>query len=146
VISISFIIVNYHCEKEVLRCIDSIFKQTKIISNFEVVVVSNSPISDGFKKELIEKPKVKLIINEQNKGFAYGCNRGASMSKGKYLFFLNPDTRLLNDAGSELLKYYDKLSKPGIIAPFTYSPKGNLEPSVKNHVSFIALLISAQNI
>ena len=96
-ILVSIIIVNYNCEEHVCNCIESIYKNTKD-TGFEIIVVDNASVA--YSVNVISKrfPEVKLIINEENKGFGSANNIGAKQALGKYLFFLNPDTILLNDA------------------------------------------------
>jgi hypothetical protein len=42
-------------------------------------------------------PKIKLIVNSENVGFAAGNNIGAREACGDYLLLLNNDTLLLSD-------------------------------------------------
>jgi GT2 family glycosyltransferase len=50
----------------------------------------------------------------ENHGFGYANNSGAKYAKGKYLFLLNPDTILLNNAIKILADFLDKNPKVGI--------------------------------
>jgi len=93
---VSVILVNYNTEGYLDGCIGSIYNQTKSCS-FEVIVVDNAS-GHNPERELAEKyPEVRYFRNDTNLGFGAANNIGVSGSKGEYLFFLNPDTVLLND-------------------------------------------------
>jgi len=59
----------------------------------EVVVVDNGS-SDG-SLEFLERhhPRVQVIANRENEGFANPCNQGARVATGKVVAFINNDTR-----------------------------------------------------
>lgn len=98
---ISVIIVNYNTKDLIKDCIDSIIINTNNVS-YEIIVVDNNS-QDG-SIEILEKsyPDVLLIKSPVNLGFGKANNLGIKAAKGKYLFFLNSDTILLNNA----LKYF----------------------------------------
>lgn len=97
---VSIIIVNYNTKQMTKECIDSVFEYTKAVC-FEVLLVDNASV-DG-SKELFEKDtRITYIYNEQNVGFGRANNIGFSKAKGKYVFLLNSDTLLLNNA----IKYF----------------------------------------
>ena len=50
---------------------------------------------------------LQLVRSAENKGFGAGCNLGASVASGKYLLFLNPDTRFENDVLGELFQFLE---------------------------------------
>jgi GT2 family glycosyltransferase len=104
---VSIIIVNYNCEEHVCNCIDSIYRNTKG-TGFEIIVVDNASVV--YSIEAIGKrfPGVKVIVNEENLGFGAANNIGAREALGKYLFFLNPDTLLLNDAVSVFFHFMEE--------------------------------------
>jgi len=105
--SISIITVNYRSWSRLKQCLDSVYQQWN--ENVEMIVVdnfSNDGKADDFVKDY---PWVKFILQDINGGFAQACNKGASVAKGNWLLFLNPDSvlepgvleRLLNRAGNE---------------------------------------------
>lgn len=94
---VSLIIVNYNTKDLISNCLSSIFKQT-VGLQFEVIVVDNASV-DGSRQVIIETfPQVILIQNKVNLGFGRANNLGVEKASGKYLFFLNSDTVLLNNA------------------------------------------------
>ena len=83
-----FVILHYNNIKETMECVDSLekFKQ-------KIIVVSNSKDYDNLKK--IEKRVDKVIINEENIGFAkannIGCKYAIEKFKPDFLCVINND-------------------------------------------------------
>lgn len=102
-IDVSVIFVNYNTERLLQNCIQSIREQTNGL-NYELIVVDNasSEISVKFIRENIEG--ITFIESKENRGFGAGNNLGIPHARGKYLFFLNCDTILLNNA---IKQFYD---------------------------------------
>lgn len=94
---VSVIIVNYNTSKLLLNCLDSIKNVTTGIE-YEVIVVDNDS-KDG-SQMMVKKqfPWVKLIESKTNLGFGKANNLGSQIAVGKYLFYLNSDTVVLNNA------------------------------------------------
>lgn len=96
---VSVIIVNYNTKELTKACIDSVFAQTSGLS-FEVILVDNAS-TDG-SIELFEKDdRIHFIESGGNLGFGKANNLGYQYATGKYLFLLNSDTLLLNNAIKE---------------------------------------------
>lgn len=112
---ISIIIVNYRVQKELFKCIDSIYKTCTDIS-FEIIVVDNDEVKT-LQSPLAKKfPKVIYVPSSKNVGWGSGINIGAKYAKGEYLYLLNPDTILLPHALELLFNFAKENSKLGIIA------------------------------
>lgn len=94
---VSIIIVNYNTKELTRNCLKSVFEQTKNIS-FEVIVSDNGSNDGSIEMIKSEFPQVILIENNANLGFGAANNRGLKIAKGKYIFYLNSDTVLLNNA------------------------------------------------
>ncbi len=110
--SVSIIIVNYHTEDLIINCLKSIFDKTAGV-DFEIIIVDNDP-SGGLGHTLNERfadiPEgiITYSPSERNKGFGAANNQGFRIARGKYLFCLNPDTLLVNNAIAILFNYMEK--------------------------------------
>lgn len=91
-----------------MECIDSIIKQTKGIT-FEIILVDNAS-TDGSREFFSQDTRITYVYNESNLGFGKANNCGAKLAKGRYLFLLNSDTLLVNNAVKMFVDYMD--SKP----------------------------------
>lgn len=100
--AISIIIANWNGKVLLEACLKSIFAQN--CDDYEVIVVDNG--STDKSVAYIEKncPKVRLIKNPENTGFARANNQGILAAKGKFILTLNNDTCLDADFLSVLLK------------------------------------------
>lgn len=93
---VSVIIVNFRTPQLVLDCVDSIFRYTKDVT-FEIIVVDNNS-GDNSASILSSDLRFKYVQSPNNVGFGGANNLGYKYSTGKYIFLLNPDTILLNNA------------------------------------------------
>ncbi len=109
---VSVIIVNYNTGHLLRQALASIFDKTQDIE-FEVIVVDNSSTDNSLEISRNCFPKV-MFIKCENRGFGYANNEGVKYAKGKYLFFLNPDTILINNAIKILFDFMEKNQKCGI--------------------------------
>ena len=113
---ISVIIVNWNGLRFLIECLESLshFKSTR---HMEVIVVDNAS-TDGSADVVARRfPGVILIRNAANLGFAKGNNIGIRASKGKYIFLLNSDIKVLNGCLDALADYMDAHTDIGIIGP-----------------------------
>lgn len=74
-------------------CVESLFAHSTV--PFELLVIDNAS-TDGtraYLSQLAENdPRVKLIFNDANMGFAHGCNQGIAAAEGEVVVLLNNDT------------------------------------------------------
>lgn len=103
-VDVSVIIVNYNTCSLTAACIDSVFAKTKDL-DFEIILVDNAS-GDGSKEFFENDKRIKYIYLEKNIGFGRANNIGYEHSSGKYIFLLNSDTYLLNNA---LKLFFDKM-------------------------------------
>lgn len=92
-----------------LDCINSIFNYTKDV-HFEVILVDNAS-KDGSKELFRKDSRINYIYNEQNVGFGRANNIGFAEAKGKYVFLLNSDTLLLNNAVKFFFEFMENSDK-----------------------------------
>jgi GT2 family glycosyltransferase len=89
---VSLVVVNYNSSAFLKGCAQAAMAQVD-----EIIVVDNASV-DGSIETLLEscpnEPKLKVVRNGANLGFAVACNIGSELAKGDYVLFLNPDCRL----------------------------------------------------
>lgn len=101
---VSIIIVNYNTKQLLTDCLKTVYEKTQNV-NFEVIVVDNAS-SDGSEEFICARyPLVRWINSGKNLGFGRANNLGARYAQGEYLFLLNSDTLLQNNAVGEFLNY-----------------------------------------
>lgn len=86
---ISTIIVNYNAGPVLVECISAVIDQT-----CEVILVDNASHDQSLAlvaAKFAHDPRVQIIRNNTNLGFATACNIGARATSQPFLFFLNPD-------------------------------------------------------
>ena len=111
-LDVSIIIVNYKTSKLINDCIGSIFEKTRGIT-YEIIIVDNATEVLADVIASAEDARVRLIQLPENVGFGRANNAGAKIAQGRNLFFLNPDTLLLNNAIKILSNYLDAHSECG---------------------------------
>lgn len=87
---ISIIIPHWNGIDILSECLDSIKKSS--FSKIEIIVVDNAS-TDGSQEWIKDNHSdIILVENDQNYGYAGGCNRGVNVASGEWLLFLNNDT------------------------------------------------------
>ena len=126
---VSFITVTFNSAELIENCIKSVLGNFDE-ENHEFIIIDNNS-SDNTCKILngISK-KIHLIENKVNVGFSRACNQGFEVSKGKFLFFLNPDTIYVSKTLDHLLDTFKSDSSIGIIAPRIQNFDGSFEQNV----------------
>ena len=113
----SIIIVNYNTKELIKNCLNSIFLNCNI-SDFEIIVVDNN--SQDSSVEMLKREfgnKIKLIVNNKNRGFGVANNQGVKVAKCKYLFFLNSDTIFTDNILKPINDFFLSNKEVGVVAP-----------------------------
>lgn len=129
---LSIIIVNYNTKNLTLECIDSIYRYPPK-GDYEVIVVDNGSSDGGvaaFRKLKTLNPKLKIIENNENVGFAKANNQGIKIAKGEYLLLLNSDTKVTKGAIEEMVKFARVSPDAGAVAAKLLNPDGSVQASV----------------
>lgn len=103
---VSVIILTYNTRELTLKCLKALFNST--YTDFEVIVVDNAS-TDNTSKEIKNLfPKVKLISNTKNLGFAKGNNQAMETAKGDWILLLNSDAFVFEDTLTKLMTEIEK--------------------------------------
>src|SRR5690242_20299549 len=100
---VSIIYVNWKSVNYIRQSIRSVYEHTREIL-LEIIVVDNASPDDDVDSLRLEFPEVILIKSGENLGFGRANNLGAQTAQGRYLLFLNPDTKLLNPAITSMMQ------------------------------------------
>ena len=103
---LSIIVPAYNVEKYVADTINSILNQPKFLWNCELVIVndgSTDKSGDIINSFLNKCPSIK-VIHQKNKGLSEARNTGLSLATGKYIWFVDSDDTITENA-FEILNY-----------------------------------------
>lgn len=124
------VILNYNGGQDVLECLESVFQLDKKGFDLSIVVVDNASTDKSLSKVQSAKRKAqnynvkfKVIKNKENLGFAAGNNAGIRWAKdhgADWVFLLNNDTTIDQEALALLTKAGDADLKIGILGPKIY--------------------------
>ena len=116
-IDVSIILVNYKTNEMTCDAIESIISKT-VNLKYEIIVVDNSNDIKTYNclKQAINSIdyNITVINSNGNIGFGKGNNLGSKYAHGRYLFFLNTDTYLVNNAIYELYCFMENTSICGV--------------------------------
>jgi len=106
--SLTVIVLNYNSKRFLPDLFNSLAKQTW--DDFELFLVDNASRDGGvalakkLKKNYALEDKTVIIENKKNLGFCKGNNIAAWKAKGKYLLFLNVDTKFDDKCFEKLIQ------------------------------------------
>ena len=91
-IDVTVIIVTYNSAATIRECLSSVGSQSGV--EFEIIVVDNAS-TDGTPDLLREAgARIRLLANQENIGFGRANNQAFAISKGRYIYLINPDAQL----------------------------------------------------
>lgn len=135
--NLSIVILNYKTKDLTVSCLESIvklYKQELINSVLEIIIVDNGSADDSLEsiKYYVSSSKyknIKIIGNEENVGFAKGCNIGEGLAKGKYILFLNSDTEVKDRGFLKMVEFLENNQRVGILGGKLLNINGSSQPS-----------------
>lgn len=136
---VSVIIVNWNGRRFLDDCLNSLSKIS--YKNFEVLFVDNAS-SDGsvsYVKRYF--PKIKIIENSKNLGFAEGHEEAFQKAKGELILLLSTDTIVEKNLLDELVKTIYSGKNIGVVMPkLLMYPQKNLIDSIGSFFSISGFL------
>lgn len=94
---VAVIIVSYNGEKYLPALLASLKRFQPLKCQADVFIIDNSSIDNSISFVRENFPEVKLVLNQENAGFAAGNNIGLKMAIGQgydYAMLLNQDTQI----------------------------------------------------
>ena len=113
-LDLSIILVNYKSLDYTRACLRSIGAHPAEGSS-EIIIVDNA--SGGGEADALRRnfPKILLLENQTNLGFAKAVNRGILSSRGKYILLINNDAEILPGTLNTLMQAMRQYPDVGIL-------------------------------
>lgn len=140
---LSIIIVSWNVREKLKENLLVLFKSEGDVS-FEIFVVDNNshdgtaemvknefslngvhPVKSGQLAGAKQFNGVKLIANAENLGFAKANNQAIKQARGEFILLLNPDTRVLPDTLSNMVKWMRKNKQASVAGCHLVDEPGN---------------------
>lgn len=123
---VSIIIPVYNKFVYTFNCLNSLRKRINKNLQYEVIVIDDCS-SDETQESLSSITGITVLRNEENLGFIRSCNQGATIAKGKYVYFLNNDTQILKECVEKLLETIENEPLVGAVGSKLIYPDGRLQ-------------------
>lgn len=128
---LSIVIVNWNTRELLLKCLTSIYETIHDLY-FEVWLVDNAS-TDGSVAAAEEKfPKIKVIQNSHNLGFAAANNRAFERMEGRYALLVNTDVIVTEGAVQELFHFMENNAEAGMVCGQLLNLDGTKQNSIAN--------------
>ena len=118
---VSIVVVTYNNLEFTRACLESLDAHSQY-EHMEIIVVDNAS-SDGsptfLTKWVTNGQNRKLILNDDNRGFAAANNQGLAVATGEYLVLLNNDTYVTPGWLRTLVRHLQRDRTLGLIGPVT---------------------------
>ena len=134
---LSVIIPSYNTKDMTVKCVSLLAACLGNTSlSWEIIVVDNGS-GDGTQREISRQRAIdlwskisKLIQNKINMGFGKANNQGLKVASGEYVLFLNSDVFVNEKLDfADLLNYFKKREKVGVITVRVNLPNGSIDPA-----------------
>ena len=116
-VKISIIVPVYNPpEQSLKKCVESLIQQTYV--NLEIILIDNK--STGNCPKILEEysrkdNRIKLIVFDENQGFAGACNKGLEIASGDYVQFVDSDDWLFPDSVAKIVHKLINTNYPDLL-------------------------------
>jgi GT2 family glycosyltransferase len=121
-------IVSWNTRDLLLDCLKSVYNSHTGF-DYEVTVVDNNSGDGTADAVAMAYPRVRLIRNANNPGFAAANNQAIKISNAPYVLLLNPDTVMPPDLLQGMVDFMEVSSTAGAAGPKLIFPDGIIQDS-----------------
>ncbi|WP_273501535.1 glycosyltransferase [Paracoccus sphaerophysae] len=120
---LSVVVLHYGADTDMtLATLHAMLGRGEVYPNLEVVLVDNGStpaVLEVLRARAAADPRIVLVENGENLGFARGNNRGIAAASGDYVLLLNNDTFLAPGALLAMVRHLQRNPEIGIVGPMT---------------------------
>ena len=139
---LSIVIVNWNTRDLLRDCLQSVEAGSGSLK-LEVLVVDNASRDASAEMVRAEFPRVHLIENNENLGFAAGNNVALKKAVGRFVMLLNTDTLVHGSVLAEAVAWLGAHPDVGVIGPRVLNSDGSVQPSCSAFPSLKFLTMQA---
>ena len=137
---LSIVIVNWNTRDLLADCLDSVFPRLGDLTA-EVIVVDNAS-ADGSADMVAQRfPRVRLIRNAENRGFAAANNQAFEIATGRHVLLLNNDTLVHGDVLPASVRYLDARPEVGAMGCRVENADGSTQFTCSRFPTFANLAL-----
>ena len=123
---VSIAIVTWNNAREIAECLAPL---ASLPESWEVWVADNASADRTVEIIGNDFPRVRVIANVENLGFAKACNQIVANTGGEYVLFLNPDSIASKDALEKALHDIERDEQIGVLGVRLSDETGDLQKS-----------------
>jgi GT2 family glycosyltransferase len=123
--NVSVVMVTHGGGDTALQAVEKLVANTE--PRYELIIVDNDSPDDTADRLTAGVAGADLVRNDENVGFAEGCNQGAARAAGAYLCFLNPDAFVEPGWLEPLLDVFAREAAVGAAVPLFLHPDGRVQ-------------------
>jgi GT2 family glycosyltransferase len=131
---LSVIIVTFNSRADIDRCLASVEAAIAGL-DAEICVVDNGS-SDGTADAVRRGHPAVRVVQQANRGFAAGINAGLRVTTGRYVWWLNPDARVVGGTPQAVMTWFDAHAEAGIAGARVLDPGGAVQLSARAFPSY----------
>jgi len=137
---LSIIIVTHHSRAPVEKCLESLERHPPRCTA-ETIVIDNAS-GDGTAETVGRRfPRVRLVANDDNRGYSRGVNQGMRLSSGAAILIINPDIVVREGSVDRLMEFMGRTPDAGIVGAKLVYPDGSLQYSCRSFYTMRALIL-----
>ena len=136
---ISIIIINWNTRDILHNCLASVYRTIGDIRH-EIIVVDNASRDGSAAMLRDEYPQVRIIQNEENRGFGAANNQAMRVMAGRYALLLNSDTVLTESAVYELFSFMENHPNAAMACGQLLNADGSKQNSIAGFPTLLTLL------
>ena len=126
---VGVVVVTYQSESTIVDCLERLLAANDVQ---RVVVVDNASTDKTAEKVAwlaVRDARLRLVRNDENRGFAEACNQGASALGTLWVAFVNPDLFVKPDTLSRLIAHARDHAGAGLVGAELRDAHGVPDPA-----------------
>jgi GT2 family glycosyltransferase len=122
---LSVLLTSWNTREGTRRCLESLYREVASLSH-EVIVVDNASV-DGSAEMLAADPRIRLIRNDRNLGFAAAVNQAYRAAAGELILILNSDIVFHENSLTTMVEFLHRNPDAAGVSPLYLNLDGTFQ-------------------